>query len=89
VLKSQVMQLQPCLPFPFPGPVFDRLSRLPTVGLLADDDELVVTAMVRHGVTTRADWKALRWVLRSRAWPAGWLWDIRADGDLSAPGALV
>jgi hypothetical protein len=80
---------EPCLPLPLPPPVLDRLAGLRTIGLLVDDEELIVTAVVRCGVTTRADWRAFNWIGRSRAWPEWWTYNAYADGDLKEPGALV
>lgn len=76
------------MPFPFPAAMLDRLAGLRTVGVLADQDELVLTAMLGPS-TTRPDCRDLWWILGSRAWPCGWFYEVRVYGDPDAPGAFI
>jgi hypothetical protein len=65
----------------FPLAMRERLSRIRTVAVEFDydEDEPIMKATRREGITTRDDWRELCWVIGSRYWPADWYWELHVE----------
>lgn len=67
-------------PEPFPPAILGRLRRIPSLDVELDHSEPALKVTWRAGLPSRSDRRELSWVLGSRAWPAGWMWDLREVG---------